>query len=98
MPLERPQEILVEIPIENLGVFLLENLDYDMLIEEIEIPCHIKERLKEPHRRDLSLRRQNVEDLKTIQRVISVEEEQHLTLDEVLDRVLSFYRRFVPYK
>jgi len=49
-------------------------------------------------RRELALRRQNAEDLRSIQKVISLEEEKELTLEEVLARVLSFYSRFVPYK
>jgi hypothetical protein len=74
------------------------SMDYDMLIEDIEIPEHIKCRLNEPHRRDLTIRRQNVEDLRAIQKVISIMDENEVTMDEVLARVLSFYRRFVPYK
>ena len=37
-------------------------------------------------------------DLHLIQRVILEEEEQALSIEEVLVRVLGFYRRFVPYK
>jgi hypothetical protein len=35
--------------------------------------------------------------LESIQDVIMVEEGKELCLDETLERVLSFYRRFVPY-
>jgi hypothetical protein len=37
-------------------------------------------------------------DLHLIQRVILEEEGQAMSIEEVLVRVLSFYRRFVPYK
>ena len=37
-------------------------------------------------------------DLHLIQRVILEEENQALSIEEVLVRVLGFYRRFVPYK
>ena len=37
-------------------------------------------------------------DLHLIQRVILEEEDQALSIEEVLARVLGFYRQFVPYK
>ena len=37
-------------------------------------------------------------DLHLIQRVILEEEDQALSIEEVLVRVLGFYRRFVPYR
>lgn len=37
-------------------------------------------------------------DLHLIQRVILKEEGQAMSIEEVLVRVLGFYRRFVPYK
>ena len=40
---------------------------------------------------------QNLENMKAIQKIILFEEGQALTLDEVLVRILLFYRRFVPY-
>jgi hypothetical protein len=76
----------------------MENLDNGMLLEEIKLPVEVKAKLKETHLRDLDIRRQNVRDLRAIQKVISLEEAQNLSLDEVLARLLSFYRRFVPYK
>lgn len=76
----------------------MENLDNGMLLEEIELPVEVKAKLKEAHLRDLDIRRQNVRDLRAIQKVISLEEAKNLSLDEVLARLLSFYRRFVPYK
>ncbi|UCH57626.1 MAG: hypothetical protein JSV18_01525 [Candidatus Bathyarchaeota archaeon] len=48
--------------------------------------------------RDLRLRLENLQDLKEIQRIILVEEDRALSLDEVLSRILGFYRRFVPYR
>lgn len=79
-------------------MFLVENLENEMLIGDIEIPNRIREGVSEHHLRELAVRRQNIEDIRAIQKVISVMEESDLTLDEVLARVLSFYRRFVPYR
>lgn len=76
----------------------MENIENEMLIGDIEIPTRIREGVSEHHLRDLAVRRQNIEDLRAIQKVISVMEENDPTLDEVLARVLSFYRRFVPYR
>jgi hypothetical protein len=84
--------------VENPGVFLVENLGNEMLLEEIGLPVEIKAKLKEGHLRDLEIRRQNVRDLRAIQKVIFLEEAQNMSLDEVLARLLTFYRRFVPYK
>ncbi len=69
-----------------------------MLVEETEVPVELMGLITESHRRELKLSRQNTKDLRTIQEVISLEEDKELTLAEVLARVLSFYRRFVPYK
>lgn len=38
------------------------------------------------------------DDLHLIQQVILTEEGQALSVEEVLKRVLSFYRQFVPYR
>ena len=70
----------------------------EILIEEIEVPEEFRELITESHRRELALILQNAEDLRSIQEVISLVEEKELMLEEVLARVLSFYRRFVPYK
>lgn len=48
--------------------------------------------------RDINLRRENDEALKAIQRIILIEEDRTMSLDEVLARVLGFYGQFVPYK
>jgi len=79
-------------------VFLNESMEQEILIEEIEVPQHILSRMREPHKRDLKLRMRNAEDLKLIQKIISVEEDQESSLDEVLARVLSLYKKFVPYR
>jgi hypothetical protein len=84
--------------VENPGVFLVENLGNEMLLEEIGLPVEVKAKLKEAHFKDLDIRRQNVRDLRAIQKVIFLEEAQNMSLDEVLARLLTFYHRFVPYK
>jgi hypothetical protein len=40
---------------------------------------------------------QSLERLKAIQHVICLEEGRSISLSEVLDRILTFYRRFVPF-
>lgn len=40
---------------------------------------------------------ENLQKLMQIQNVILVEDETESSLDEVLARVLMFYRKFVPY-
>jgi len=39
----------------------------------------------------------NLKKLESIQGVINVEEDDAVTLDETLSRVLKFYGKFVPY-
>jgi len=39
----------------------------------------------------------NLRKLESIQGVINVEEDEAVTLDETLSRVLRFYGKFVPY-
>lgn len=39
----------------------------------------------------------NLRKLESIQGVINVEEDDAVTLDETLSRVLKFYGKFVPY-
>ena len=48
--------------------------------------------------RDLNLSQENIRDLKTIQRMYRIYEDEFLSVDEVLSRVLEFYRKFVPYR
>lgn len=45
----------------------------------------------------IDIAHENLQKLKEIQKVILVEEEDPATLDEILSRVLNFYRNFVPY-
>ncbi|MFB0558579.1 MAG: hypothetical protein ACETVY_05640 [Candidatus Bathyarchaeia archaeon] len=44
----------------------------------------------------IDIAQENLRKLEEIQKVIFVEEEDPTTLDEVLSRVLNFYRNFVP--
>ena len=95
---ERPQERLLDSLRENPVVFLIESMEQEILIDEIEVPQQVLNRMREPHRRDLELKMRNLEDLKLIQKIISVEEDQESSLDEVLARILSLYKKFVPYR
>ncbi len=54
--------------------------------------------LNEDDVRDLNLSKENIVDLKIIQRVFMMYEDEFLSLDEVLSRLLEFYRKFVPYR
>jgi hypothetical protein len=67
-------------------------------VSEMDIRSISVDSLNEEELRLLKTMEQNVQDLKRIQFVYLMEEDNHLTLDEVLARVLSFYRKFIPYK
>ena len=54
--------------------------------------------LNEDDVRDFNLSKENIVDLNIIQRVFMMYEDEFLSLDEVLSRVLEFYRKFVPYR
>jgi hypothetical protein len=41
---------------------------------------------------------QNLRALESIKEIIEVEEEKKVTLDQTLTRVLSNYRRYVPFR
>jgi hypothetical protein len=41
---------------------------------------------------------QNTRHLKAVQKIILIEEDRVLSIDEVLARILDFYGRFVPFK
>lgn len=43
------------------------------------------------------LSRSNLQDLEMIRELIEVEDGSRTTIDEALKRVLSFYKRFVPF-
>lgn len=70
----------------------------ETLIVENDTIADILELPGEADLRDIMLRRQNIQDLKAIQNIITEEEDRVLSLDETLKRVLVFYRRFVPFK
>ena len=46
---------------------------------------------------DVAFLTRNIERLRSIQKVICLEEGQYMSLDEVLNRVLTFYRQYVPF-
>ena len=45
---------------------------------------------------DLHVRQANTRDLLALQEIIDLEEGRALSIEEVLARVLGFYKRFVP--
>jgi hypothetical protein len=67
-------------------------------MNELEYELFTDLEFSEDDVRDLNLSKQNIVDLKTIQRVYMMYEDEFLSLDEVLSRVLEFYRKFVPYR
>jgi len=88
----------MEIPTRCLEGMLLERQNWEILSAEADSPEVIPTVLRAADERDLRLRRENVQDLEIIQKIILAEEDRVLSMDEVLSRILSFYRRFVPYK
>jgi hypothetical protein len=54
--------------------------------------------LRPADKRDLFLKHKNMLSIKAIQTIIMKEENIVLSQDEVLQRILDFYGRFVPYK
>ena len=67
-------------------------------IGEMDIQSISLDSLNEEEFRLLKTMEQNIQDLKRIQFIYLMEEDKNLTLDEVLARVLSFYRKHIPYK
>ena len=67
-------------------------------INEIDVQSISLDSLNEEEFRLLKTMEQNIQDLKRIQFIYLMEEDKNLTIDEVLARVLSFYRKHVPYK
>jgi hypothetical protein len=66
------------------------------ILEEPHAPtCQV---LRSSDFRDLNLRRQNVQAIKSIQSIIMKEEDTVMSQDEVLSRILDFYSRYVPFK
>ncbi len=70
-------------------------LDLDTSIQLPELTPGL---LREADLKDLALRQGNQRDLLTLQHIIHVEEDNCCSVDEVLARVLDFYRRFVPFE
>lgn len=77
---------------------LTERLDSEMFQGENDLPDDILGLLGAADQRVLRLRQENMTNLRAIQKIILFEEDRALALDEVLARVLAFYRRFVPYR
>ena len=69
-----------------------------MYMNELEYELSVGLALSDDDVRDLNLSKENIVDLKIIQRVFMMYEDEFLSLDEVLSRVLEFYRKFVPYR
>ncbi len=46
---------------------------------------------------EIDISDENLRNLESIRNIVSVEEGHETSLDEVFQRVLRFYRRFVPY-
>lgn len=88
----------MEIPKICLEGLPLERQNFEILNDDIKLLDVSPTFLRATDERDLRLRWENMQDLNTIQKIILEEEDRVLSLDEVLSRILSFYRRFVPYK
>jgi hypothetical protein len=59
---------------------------------------NILEEIIEPMNSYNKINEDNLEALREIQKIIMFYENQYLTTNEVLARILEFYRRFVPFK
>lgn len=46
---------------------------------------------------EIDIAEENLRNLKAVQKVIQFEEGNETSLDEALARILTFYRKFVPY-
>lgn len=84
-----PSQLAMKLMMETIATEM--NTDELLSIDEIQViePASI--------RRDLSLKLQNMKDLRSLQGVIITEEDRAMSIDEVLARVLKFYRRYVPF-
>jgi len=67
-------------------------------ISEMDLQSISLDSLNEEEIGLLKTMEQNIQDLKRIQYIYLMEEDKNLTLDEVLARVLIFYRKYIPYK
>ena len=72
-----------------------ETIDGEMVIFP---PKSLLDFMRATDRRLIVLRQQTIRHLETLQEIIRLEEDQALSLDETLARLLVFYRRFVPYR
>ena len=45
----------------------------------------------------MKLSNNNLREIEKLRTVIEVEEGKEVTVEETLDRVLSFYKKYVPY-
>jgi len=69
----------------------------DYVRDDSGTTCASMARVGEKDWSDLILRSKNMNDLRTLQEIMRIEEDKIYSLDEVLSRVLSFYGKFVPY-
>ena len=76
----------------------MKTVDVEILKQECESFQEILDPMSDADRRQLRLRRQNIRDLRTLQKVIMLEEKKTLSMDEVLARALAFYGKIVPFK
>ena len=76
----------------------METVGIEVLREECGSFQEILDPMSDADRRQLLLRRQNIRDLRTLQKVIMLEEKRVLSIDEVLARALAFYGKIVPFK
>lgn len=76
----------------------METVGIEVLKEECGSFQEFLDPVSAADRRQLRLRRQNIRDLRTLQKVIMLEEKRVLSMDEVLARVLAFYGKIVPFK
>lgn len=77
---------------------LVGRLNSGISLEENELPDEFLGLLSVSDQLTVKLRRENLMDLRAIQKIILFEEDQWFDLEGVLARVLAFYHRFVTYK
>lgn len=62
---------------------------------ELKVDASTQQR---PMMKKREISEQNLRALESIREIIEIEEEKNVTLDQTLDRVLSNYRRYVPFQ
>lgn len=77
---------------------LVGRLNSGISLGENELPDEFLGLLSVSDQLTVKLRRENLMDLRAIQKIILFEEDQWFDLEGVLARVLAFYHRFVTYK